>query len=104
LNESVISNGVKYKNKKELLISFIAIKFLVPIVLTFVAQEEIDYGSAVSLRIVLILRLCQLVSKRITIMLDDDLVAKIIKIQSEQIKSTHSSVSFSHVINETLKK
>ena len=41
---------------------------------------------------------------RITIMLDDDLVSKLRKIQAEQIKKTDKSVSFSHVINETIRK
>jgi len=42
-------------------------------------------------------------SKRITIMLDDDLAVKLRKIQAEQIRKSDKSVSFSHVINETLK-
>jgi len=44
------------------------------------------------------------VSKRITIMLDDDLVSKLRKIQAEQIKKSENSVSFSQVINEMLRK
>jgi hypothetical protein len=43
-------------------------------------------------------------SNRITIMLDDDLSSKLRKIQAEQIKKTGNGVSFSQVINETLKK
>jgi len=43
-------------------------------------------------------------SKRITIMLDDDLAAKLRKMQAEQIKKSNGSISFSHVINETLRK
>ena len=42
--------------------------------------------------------------KRITIMLEDDLISKLRKIQAEQIKKSEGSVSFSHVINETLRK
>lgn len=42
--------------------------------------------------------------KRITIMLDDDLSSKIRKIQAEQIKKSEDSVSFSHVINEILRR
>jgi hypothetical protein len=41
--------------------------------------------------------------KRITIMLDDDLATKLRKIQAEQIRKSGNSVSFSRVINETLK-
>jgi len=44
------------------------------------------------------------VSKRITIMLDDDLVSKLRKIQAEQIKKSDNNVSFSQVINEMLRK
>jgi len=43
-------------------------------------------------------------SKRITIILDDDLVTKLRKIQAENIKKSNGSISFSYVINETLKK
>ena len=43
-------------------------------------------------------------SKRITIMLDDDIASKLRKIQAEGIKRSSISVSFSHVINETLRK
>jgi len=42
-------------------------------------------------------------SKRITIILDDDLTSKLRKIQAEQIKKSEDSMSFSQVINETQK-
>jgi len=42
--------------------------------------------------------------KRITIMLEDDLVTKLRRIQAEQLKKSENSVSFSQVVNETLKK
>jgi hypothetical protein len=43
-------------------------------------------------------------SKRITIMIDDDLDKKIRMIQAKMIQTTVSSVSYSRVINDTLKK
>ena len=43
-------------------------------------------------------------SKRITIMLDDDLVKKLHEIQAKQIKESSESVSFSAVLNETIRK
>ena len=42
-------------------------------------------------------------SKRITVVLTDKIISKLRKIQAAQIQKTDSSVSFSHVINETLK-
>jgi hypothetical protein len=42
-------------------------------------------------------------AKRITIMLDDDIDKKLRLLQAKQIQSTNSSVSYSRVINETLK-
>ncbi len=42
-------------------------------------------------------------AKRITIMLDDDLDKKLRLIQAKAIQSTASSVSFSTVLNETLR-
>ena len=42
--------------------------------------------------------------KRITIMLDDDVAEKLRMIQAKMIQTTSGSVSFSKVINETLKK
>ena len=44
------------------------------------------------------------VSKRITVMLDDDILKKLRLLQSKQIKDQAESVSFSKVINETLQK
>jgi len=43
-------------------------------------------------------------AKRITIMLEDDLVKKLHEIQAKQIKESSKSVSFSHVLNEVLRK
>ncbi len=43
-------------------------------------------------------------AKRITIMLDDDLLKKLHEIQSKQIKNSKKSVSFSHVLNEVARK
>ncbi len=43
-------------------------------------------------------------AKRITIILDDDLVKKLYEIQAKQIKKSKKSVSFSHVLNEVLRK
>ena len=42
--------------------------------------------------------------KRITIMLDDDLVKKLHEIQVKQIKESKASVSFSNVVNKSLRK
>jgi predicted transcriptional regulator len=42
--------------------------------------------------------------KRITIVLDDDLLKKLHEIQAKQIKKTQKSVSFSRVFNEVLRK
>jgi len=42
--------------------------------------------------------------KRITIMLDDDLVRKLHEIQAKKIKISTKSVSFSRVVNEALRK
>ncbi len=42
--------------------------------------------------------------KRITIMLEDDLVKKLHEIQAKQIKQSAKSVSFSRVVNEVLRK
>jgi len=41
---------------------------------------------------------------RVTIMLDDDLEKKLHLIQAKAIQSTNSAVSFSSVLNETLRK
>ncbi len=43
-------------------------------------------------------------AKRITIMLNDDLVKKLHDIQAKIIKESQQSVSFSHVLNEMLRK
>lgn len=43
-------------------------------------------------------------AKRITIMLDDDILKKLHEIQAKQIKETSQSVSFSSVLNETIRK
>jgi len=43
-------------------------------------------------------------AKRITIMLDDDLLKKLHEIQAKQIKESRQSVSFSRVLNEALRK
>ena len=42
--------------------------------------------------------------KRVTIALDDDLVKKIREKQAKLIKESVKSVSFSHVVNVTLRK
>jgi len=43
-------------------------------------------------------------AKRITIMIDDDLLKKLHEIQAKQIKETSESVSFSRVLNDELRK
>ena len=43
-------------------------------------------------------------ANRITIMLDEDLIKKLHEIQAKEIKSSEKSVSFSHVLNQTLRK
>jgi len=43
-------------------------------------------------------------AKRITIMMDDDIDKKLRLIQAKQIAKTNSGVSYSQVINQTLKK
>jgi len=43
-------------------------------------------------------------AKRVTIMLDDDLDKKLRMLQAKLIQSTNGSVSFSEIINETLRK
>jgi len=42
-------------------------------------------------------------SKRVTIMLDDDLVKKLRIKQSKMLQETNNSISFSYVINEALR-
>ncbi|WP_371504233.1 hypothetical protein [Nitrosopumilus adriaticus] len=41
--------------------------------------------------------------KRVTVVLEDDILKKLRIIQAKQIKDSSASVSFSKVINETLK-
>ena len=43
-------------------------------------------------------------AKRITIILDDELLKKLHEIQARQIKKTQKSVSFSRVLNELIRK
>lgn len=43
-------------------------------------------------------------AKRVTIMLDEDLIKKLHEIQAKKIKKTSKSVSFSAVLNTELKK
>jgi len=43
-------------------------------------------------------------SKRITIMLDDDLLRKLYELQAKQIKDSTKSISFSRVLNEVVRK
>jgi len=43
-------------------------------------------------------------SKRITIMIDDDLDRRIRGIQGKKIMATHGSISYSKVINELVRK
>ena len=40
---------------------------------------------------------------RITVMLEDEIVKKLRAKQSKMIQESNSSVSFSHIINETLR-
>ncbi len=42
--------------------------------------------------------------KRITVILDDDLVKKLHEIQAKLIKQSTKSVSFSRVLNEVIRK
>ncbi|MDH3277175.1 MAG: hypothetical protein OEL77_02960 [Nitrosopumilus sp.] len=42
-------------------------------------------------------------SKRITVMLDDEIVKKLHELQAKQIRENSESVSFSGVLNETLR-
>jgi hypothetical protein len=43
-------------------------------------------------------------AKRITIMLDDDLLKKLHEMQAKQIKISAKSVSFSRILNEVVRK
>jgi len=42
-------------------------------------------------------------SRRVTIMLEDDLAKKLRMKQSKLLQETNDTISFSHVINETLR-
>ena len=42
--------------------------------------------------------------KRVTLVLDDDLVAKLYIIQAKITKESQKSISFSRVLNDTLRK
>ena len=43
-------------------------------------------------------------AKRVTIVMDDDVDKKLRQIQAKEIQNTQSSVSYSRVINKTLRK
>lgn len=43
-------------------------------------------------------------AKRITIMLDDDLAKKLRHLQAKKLKESNKSISFSAVLNDTLRK
>jgi hypothetical protein len=43
-------------------------------------------------------------TKRITVLLADDLLKKLHEIQAKQIKRSAKSISLSHIVNETLRK
>jgi hypothetical protein len=43
-------------------------------------------------------------SKRITIMIDEDIDKKLRLIQAKQITKTSSSISYSQIVNEALRK
>jgi len=45
-----------------------------------------------------------IMSKRITVVLDDELVKKLRNLQAKMINKSSKSVSFSRVINEVLRK
>jgi hypothetical protein len=45
-----------------------------------------------------------IMGKRITILLDDDLIKKLREKQAKQIKESTESVSFSSVINQIIRK
>jgi hypothetical protein len=47
--------------------------------------------------------ICYLMSKRITIMIDDDLDKKLRLIQAKEIQNTSSSVSYSGTLNKVLR-
>ncbi|MFB5621207.1 MAG: hypothetical protein ACE5RC_08775 [Nitrosopumilus sp.] len=43
-------------------------------------------------------------AKRITVMIDNDLIKKLHELQAKMIKETTKSVSFSSVVNQALRK
>ena len=43
-------------------------------------------------------------AKRITIMIDDEIDKKLRQIQAKQISKTNSSISYSHVLNEAIRR
>ncbi len=43
-------------------------------------------------------------SQRVTIVIDDDVNKHLRKLQSRQIQNSERSISFSHVLNEELRK
>lgn len=45
-----------------------------------------------------------MMAKRITIMLDDDLSKKLRYLQAKKLKESNKSISFSAVLNDTLRK
>ncbi len=45
-----------------------------------------------------------IMTKRVTVVLDDDIVMKLRERQAKLIKETASSVSFSRILNETVRK
>jgi len=45
-----------------------------------------------------------IMGKRITVVLDDDLIKKLREKQAKQIKESSKSVSFSSVVNTTIRK
>jgi hypothetical protein len=46
----------------------------------------------------------RIMSKRITIMIDDDLDKKLRMLQAKEVTKTAKSVSFSQIINDTIRK
>lgn len=43
-------------------------------------------------------------SKRVTIVFDDDILIKLRKLQAQKIKATSKAVSFSAIVNDSLRK
>jgi len=61
-------------------------------------------GSKVSYSLNYEIMFCDQMAKRVTIMIDDDLDKKLRQIQAKLIQETSSSISYSQVINETIRK